>query len=66
MATVRKGQKVVGVDGQLGTTTGGKRKCQMEGCDSQQVAVRWEDGRLSYQCLRSMTFKSDVWRVIKD
>jgi hypothetical protein len=65
MKGVRKEQKVIGRNGALGTTTGGKRKCQMEGCDSQQVAVRWEDGTLSFICMRAMSFKSDVWKVME-
>jgi hypothetical protein len=63
MAAVRKGQKVVGASGQQGTTTGGKRKCPSKGCPGQQVAVRWDDGTLSYCCSNEMTFKNDVWRI---
>jgi len=64
MAKVRKGQKVLSADGRQGTTTGGKRKCQMEGCSAQQIAVRWDDGKLSYCCEVTMTFKNDVWRIL--
>ncbi len=63
MATVRKGQKVLGYNGELGTTTGGKRPCSLRGCRGPTIAVRWEDRTLSYCCMASMTFKNDVWKV---
>jgi hypothetical protein len=66
VATVRKGQKVYGVGGALGTTTGGKRPCSLEGCTGVQVAVRWEDGKLTYCCTDGMTFKNDTWKVNYD
>lgn len=64
MATVRKGQKVIGPKGELGTTTGGRRPCRLEGCKGGQIAVRWEDGTLTYCCTDGLLFKNDSWKII--
>jgi len=63
VATVRKGQKVVGPYGAIGTTTGGRRPCKLEGCTGGQIAVRWEDRKLTYCCTAGMTFKNDIWKI---
>lgn len=63
MGKVRKGQKVTDIDGRLGTTTGGKRRCPVDKCPGQQIAIRWENGQLSYCCTEEMSFKNDVWRI---
>ena len=39
----------------LGIATGSRRKCQLEGCPSQRIGVRWPDGRLTWPCLKGMT-----------
>ena len=64
MASVRKGQKVIGRKGEFGTTTGGKRPCASD-CTGIQLAIRWENGLLSYCCTCDMTFENDVWTIAR-
>lgn len=65
MSSVRKGQKVLGLKKELGTTTGGKRKCHAW-CRGKQIAIRWEDGSLTYQCTETMSFAKDTWRIVRE
>jgi len=59
-----KGDKVVSRDGKLtGTATGETRQCQLEGCRGRQIAVRWEDGSLTYPCTKVMSYAYGTWRI---
>lgn len=42
-----------------GKTTGGERRCGMEGCGGRLVGVRWVDGKLTFPCVRGMKQLSD-------
>ena len=37
-----------------GHFTGGGRPCTMESCGGVKLAVRWEDGKLTYPCSEGM------------
>lgn len=39
----------------FGVKTGGSRRCQLEGCRGQSIAVRWQDGKLTYPCTMGLT-----------
>lgn len=39
----------------FGLKTGGARRCQMEGCRGESIAVRWQDGKLTYPCTMGLT-----------
>lgn len=50
---------------EVGKLTGGKRKCQMDGCRGQQLCVRWTDRVRTWPCTHGMTY-DDVakeWRI---
>lgn len=44
----------------------GKRRCTLEGCGGWRVGVRWEDGRLTWPCLKGMepTITPGLWRIM--
>lgn len=35
-----------------GITTGGTRRCQMDGCSGERIAVRWSNNKITYPCSR--------------
>ena len=41
----------------VGKTTGGVRPCSMEGCRGERVAVRWDDGSLTFPCTKGMRWE---------
>jgi hypothetical protein len=48
-------QRVFSTDGiTFGILTGGSRRCRMEGCLGRSLAVRWQDGQLSYPCSKGL------------
>lgn len=58
--------KILSRDGKhLGTTTGGTRKCSMEGCSGERIGVRWDDGKLTFPCTRGMHWneKRKAWQI---
>lgn len=59
-----KNVKVISRDGKHnGHTTGGSRMCQLEGCTGRSIAVRWDDGKLTYPCTKGMTWNGDHWKI---
>lgn len=44
-------------DGQLtGQLTGGERQCTLEGCNGPRVGIRWNDGTLTWPCIKGIEF----------
>ena len=43
-----------------GTPTGGTRICQLEGCGSHQICVKWPNGKKTWPCAQGMTFAGDM------
>jgi len=59
-----KGTPVLSSDGKIkGKLTGGSRHCGMSGCSGKALAVRWEDGKLTYPCTKGMTFENGTWKI---
>lgn len=59
-----KGTHVLSRDGKRkGKLTGGSRLCGMSGCTGKALAVRWEDGKLTYPCTKGMTFQNGTWKI---
>lgn len=56
---------------EVGLTTGGTRRCGIEGCQGQRVGVRWPDGALTCPCQKGLNRRADgelqigdpVWRT---
>jgi hypothetical protein len=48
-----------------GKATGGTRQCQLEGCGSIRVGVRWPDGKLTWPCFRGMDINDKGELVIQ-
>jgi hypothetical protein len=51
---------------QRGSLTGGERRCQLEGCGSVRLGVRWPDGKLTWPCMRGMNFDTttNTWELL--
>ena len=47
----------------VGHLTGGSRKCQLEGCTGRALAVRWDDGKLTYPCTKGMDITNNEWVI---
>lgn len=59
-----KGTPVLSKDGtKKGKLTGGYRHCGMAGCTGKALAVRWEDGKLTYPCTKGMEFNNGTWKI---
>jgi hypothetical protein len=59
-----KGTPVLSSDGTIkGKLTGGSRHCGMEGCTGKALAVRWEDGKLTYPCTKGMDYTNGTWKI---
>lgn len=43
----------------VGRLTGGSRRCQMEGCQGEAVAVRWSDGKLTWPCSKGLSWDNE-------
>lgn len=58
-------KKVLSREGdEIGTTTGGTRRCTMEGCQGVRIGVRWPDGKLTWPCSKGMTeVTEEEWRI---
>ena len=41
-----------------GRFTGGQCRCQMEGCTGRKIAVRWNDGKLTFPCSKGMQWNN--------
>lgn len=66
-----KGEKVLsritkGEEEKTGVMTGGIRMCRLEGCGGKTLAVRWEDGKLTYICGESLKWlkSRNAWRLL--
>lgn len=44
----------------------GTRPCQLEGCLSHRIGVRWKDGKITWPCAKGMEMGSlpDRWRIV--
>jgi len=50
---------------EVGTPTGGTRRCNLTGCTGTRIAVRWEDGQLTYPCTKGLDQTDpSKWRII--
>jgi hypothetical protein len=59
-----KGVVVLSKDGKRkGKLTGGSRHCGMEGCTGKALAVRWDDGKLTYPCTKGMEYTNGIWKI---
>lgn len=60
-----KGTVVHSRDGKLkGKLIGGSRICRLEGCRGKQLAVRWENGKLTYPCTKGMETQKGEWFIM--
>lgn len=69
LITVEEGQTVYGTrDDHVGKTTGGTRRCGLAGCTGRRIAVRWENGNLTYPCEKGMEYdeESGEWSIISN
>lgn len=46
-----------------GVTTGASRKCNMEGCRSHRVYVKWDDGKTTVPCMAGLEPYKDGWKI---
>ena len=58
---MQSGDKMLSRDGMKtgSVITPYARKCTLEGCRSYRTSVRWEDGRITYPCMRAVKKISD-------
>lgn len=61
--------KIISRDGKsIGTLTGSKHRCQMEGCTGRRVGVRWNDGKISFPCTKGLKVvkhgKTEIYKII--
>ena len=57
---------VLSRDGSLkGEVTSTSRRCQLEGCGSRRLRVKWPDGHSTYPCAAGMkvTKETDTWQI---
>jgi hypothetical protein len=49
----------------VGKATGGERHCNMESCRGVRLAIRWNDGKLTYPCTAGMEYntKKKAWQL---
>lgn len=62
-----KGVKVISRDAKhTGETTGGHYHCTLECCKGDRIAVRWDNGRITFPCTKGMTLvnRGKVWKII--
>lgn len=61
-----RGTPVLSSDGTIkGKLTGGSRPCGMHGCTGKTLAVRWENGNLTYPCTKGMDYTNGTWQIGK-
>ncbi len=59
-----KGTKVLSRDGkQEGALTGGRRRCQLAGCNGIRVVVRWADNKVTYPCTKGLEPHGEALRI---
>ena len=51
--------------GEVGHTTGSEHKCRARECTGIRLAVRWDDGAMSYPCTKGMEYdeSNSTWRI---
>ena len=60
MSTTKTENRIYHRDGiQYGIDTGATKKCMLAGCQSQRVGVRWEDGHITWPCLKGLKGRPD-------
>ena len=60
-----KGIPVVNRQGTItGFTTGGTRRCRLEGCHGVCLGVRWPDGKLTWPCTGGMKFEGGKYQIL--
>ena len=53
---IKVGQVVYNRDkSEVGVTTGSGRRCQSSGCSGFWIMVRWDDGKVTWPCLKPRT-----------
>lgn len=65
--TMTTTQKILSRDGKYtGKWTGGSRPCSLEGCTGERIGVRWNDGKLTFPCSKSLQWdeKGKCWQMI--
>ena len=56
---------VVSRDGERkGKTTGGTRRCQMEGCLGRRPGVRWANKKITFPCTKGMVWDGERWKIL--
>jgi hypothetical protein len=50
---------------QQGHTTGGAKRCALEGCTRARVGVRWPGGKLTWPCTKGMLWdeQEKTWEI---
>jgi len=57
------GMRGTSAENMAGLVTGSTRPCQMEGCKSNCVMVRWPDGRKTWPCSSGIAEEGDHLRI---
>lgn len=61
----KKGTIVHSRDNKIkGKLTGSSRVCRLEGCTGRALAVRWENGKLTYPCTKGMREYKGEWYIM--
>ncbi len=47
-----------------GTTTGSTHHCQLESCRGVRIAVKWDNGKVTFPCSKGMECVDHVWRIL--
>lgn len=62
---INKGDKVFSRDGKkVGIATGSTHHCTLEGCRGLRIAVRWDDGKITFPCSRGMSFGKKSAKIL--
>ena len=65
MLTLKVGTAIVSKKGERGHATGGGYACGLEGCRGWRIGTRWNDGRITFPCSKSMIEKPNgEWHLI--
>jgi hypothetical protein len=48
----------------VGTTTGRRRCCTLEGCRGERISVRWPDGRHTFPCSKGMELHAEGFKLV--
>lgn len=61
------GIKVISRDAKhTGKTIGGYHHCTLECCNGDRIAVRWDNGRITFPCTEGMkeTLRGKAWKIV--